>query len=89
VDAEPHVFFAQASANVEVIDTLWDEAVAVNTPDSGNAMRYDLFEDQYLFNWDVSKVQNGSYHIWVDLDEGACGSPHRATVAIEKKGKRK
>ena len=60
-------------------------------PDAGYTMRYtNLADDQYIYNWDLSALQNGSYKVMVDLnDSKACGG-WRSTVygeliSVEKK----
>ena len=55
-----------AEARVYVTPTeqdLWTEAVAIlpEVPDSGNLMSYDAGTDQYVFHWNVSWMDAGSY----------------------------
>lgn len=54
-------------------------------------MRYDPDADQYIFNWDTSKLANGSYNIRIYLGEGGCGGNRLATVILQKNsgGKKK
>jgi hypothetical protein len=82
-DALAYVFFSQTSANV-TYDMA--EPLANTNGDSGNQMRYDALADQYIFNWDISKVANGSYTIKTYLGEGSCAGDRIATVAISKSG---
>jgi hypothetical protein len=83
-DAAAFVFFGATSVNAQV-DTVAD-ALANTNGDSGNLMRYDPLADQYIFNWDVSKVANGSYNIRIYAGEGSCANAHLATVTLQKSG---
>jgi hypothetical protein len=86
-DAQAFVFFGQTSADVtsEAADS-----VNFTTADPGNQMRYDPLADQYIFNWDTSKLANGSYNIRIDLGEGSCAGNRLATVILQKSsGKKK
>jgi hypothetical protein len=79
-DAEPHVYFQQT--NADVAEQMAD-SIANTAPDLGNTMRYDAESDQYILNWDVSKLIAGTYNIRIDLGEGSCGETHLATVTIK------
>jgi hypothetical protein len=83
-DAEAHVFFSMDTDAV-----VGDEAepLANTNGDSGNLMRYDLVADQYIFNWDLKTVGNGTYKVWIDLGEGACGTQHNVVLSVQKVGK--
>lgn len=85
-DAAAYVFFGGTLADVQ---TDVADALANTNGDSGNLMRYDPLADQYIFNWDVSKVANGQYNIRIDLGEGTCAGGRLATVAIKKSGGKK
>ena len=83
-NADAHVFFAFGTPAI-----VGDEAepLANTTPDGGNGMRYDPTADQYIFNWDISRLANGTYTVRVELGEGACGTARTATLSIQKVGK--
>jgi hypothetical protein len=83
-DAEAHVFFSQ-NTNAIVGDEA--EPIANTNGDQGNLMRYDPVADQYIFNWDLKTVDNGTYKVWVDLGEGACGQQHNVMLSVAKVGK--
>lgn len=62
---------------------------SVSAADTGNLMRYDPVSEQYIYNWDVSKLENGDYTLYADMGEG-CASEHTALVKIQKtSGKKK
>lgn len=62
---------------------------SVSAADTGNQMRYDPLADQYIYNWDTSKLDNGSYTLNVDMGEG-CGGARTTTVILQKStGKKK
>jgi hypothetical protein len=85
-DAQAFVFF-QAGTPTVIGDT--QEAVSTSAATTGNQMRYDPIADQYIFNWDITgaSIQNGTYTIWIDLGEGACGTQHTVIVSIQKTGR--
>ncbi|HET9532326.1 MAG TPA: PxKF domain-containing protein [Blastocatellia bacterium] len=83
-DADAHVFFQFGTPAVVGTDA---EPVGNTSPDGGNTMRYDPAANQYIFNWDVGSLANGTYTIRVDLGEGSCGDPHLVTISLKKKGK--
>lgn len=82
-DASAHVYFAFGTPAIVGTDA---EPVANTNGDSGNAMRYDPVAQQYIFNWDIAGLANGTYTIRVDLGEGSCGSEHLVVVSLKKKG---
>jgi hypothetical protein len=82
-NAEAHVFFEMGTPTVIGTEA---EPVANTNGDSGNLMRYDPTAAQYIFNWDIAGLLNGTYSIRVDLGEGTCGDPHVAVVSLKKKG---
>ena len=51
--------------------------------DYGNVMRYS--EGQYVYNWNLSTLENGTYTIRVFLDEGSCAPAHQVVVSVGKK----
>jgi hypothetical protein len=86
--AQALVLFAQTVPNVTTEEAA--ESVNLTDADPGNQMRYDPVADQYIYNWDTSKLPNGGYNIRIDLDEGTqCGSGHLATVVLQKSGGKK
>ena len=82
-DAEAHVFFNFGTPALIGTDA---EPVANTNGDTGNLMRYDPGANQYIFNWDIAGLANGTYYVWVDLGEGACGDQHSVIVTMKKKG---
>lgn len=82
-DAQAHVYFAAGTTGVagEVATPL-----ANTNGENGNAMRYDATAGQYIFNWDIAGLVNGTYTIRVDLGEGKCGTAHTVVVPLKKKG---
>lgn len=83
-DASAHVFFAFGTPALVGTDA---EPVGNTSPDGGNTMRYDSRDEQYIFNWDVGSLQNGTYTVRVDLGEGSCGDSHTVVVSLKRKGK--
>lgn len=83
-DASAHVFFAFGMPTLVGTDA---EPVGNTSPDGGNTMRYDPVAQQYVFNWDVGSLQNGTYTVRVDLGEGSCGDAHTVVVSLKRKGK--
>jgi hypothetical protein len=85
-DAQPLVFFQEGTPTV-IGDTT--EALSTSAASTGNQMRYDSIADQYVFNWDITgaSISNGTYTVWIDLGEGACGATHTVTLSIQKTGK--
>jgi hypothetical protein len=83
-DAAAHVYFAVGTATVIGTDA---EPVANTNGDSGNEMRYDPTAQQYVFNWDVRSLDNGTYWVRVDLAEGTCGEPHVVLLSLKRNGK--
>jgi len=85
-DALAYVFFGLTSLNTQ-LDMA--DPLANTNGDSGNLMRYDPATDQYIFNWDISKVPTGSYNIRSYMGEGSCADSHLATVAIQSSGRKR
>lgn len=83
-DADAHVFFAFGTPAIVGTDA---EPIASTSADGGNTMRYDATANQYIFNWDVGSLANGTYTVRVDLGEGSCGSAHTVILSLKRKGK--
>lgn len=83
-DAEAHVFFAFGTPAI-VGDVA--EALANTNGDSGNLMRYDPTANQYIFNWDISRLANGTHTVRVDLGEGECGNERSVVLSINRQGR--
>ncbi len=83
VDAEAFVFFAFGTPATVGTDA---EPLANTNADSGNAMRYDAAADQYIFNWDVAGLMNGTYTVRVGLGEGGCAPARTVVLSLKKKG---
>ena len=82
-DADAHVFFAFGTPSVVGTEA---EPLSMTNGDTGNLMRYDPSANQYIFNWDIAGLANGTYTIRVDLGEGSCGQAHTVVVSLKKKG---
>ena len=80
--AAAHVFFAFGTPAIIGTNA---EPLSNTNGDLGNAMRYDPMADQYIFNWDISVLANGTYTTRVDLGEGRCGDPKLVTLSVGKK----
>lgn len=83
-DADAHVYFTFISS--AVVGTSTEQPAVATNNESGNTMRYDADANQYIFNWDIAGLANGTYSIRIDLGEGSCGEPHIVVVSIAKKG---
>jgi hypothetical protein len=85
-DATAYITWTGTTANVYYEEV---PAESVSAADSGNLMRYDPVSDQYIYNWNTSRLDNGSYTINIDMGEG-CGGERNATVLLQKSsGKKK
>ena len=84
-DAEAHVFFAKYSG--VVLGTESESLPLANTNnDSGNLMRLgDASIGQYVFNWNTTGLENGTYRVRIDLGEGVCGDPHVVDLSFKRK----
>jgi hypothetical protein len=82
-DADAHAFFAFGTPAIVGTDT---EPLANTNGDTGNTMRYDASANQYIFNWDIANLPNGTYTIRVGLSEGTCADSHTVVVTLKKKG---
>ena len=83
-DATAHVYFAFGSVAVVGTDA---EPVANTSGDLGNTMRWDPVAQQYVFNWDVKDLPNGTYTVRLDFGEGSCGDSHTVVLSLQRKGK--
>jgi hypothetical protein len=90
VDATPTVWVTQVSPTT-ALGTDLEPATSVSAADSGNTMRYVPEDDQYIYNWDLSALTNGTWYVVVDLgDSDACSQgPYYATITVNKKGGKK
>lgn len=86
-DAQPLVWIV--SYNVTNMGEDVEAATSVSSADTGNIMRYDASEQQYIYNLDVTDLANGTYKIRVDLgDSPTCGSDYEVPITIARKGKK-
>jgi hypothetical protein len=82
-NADASVFFEKGTPAIVGTDT---ENVASSLNfDYGNVMRYDSTANQYVYNWDLSTVLNGTNTVRVFLDEGTCAGAHQVTVSVQRK----
>lgn len=88
-DASPTVWLNQYSES-GVLGEVIEAATSVSAADTGNTMRYDPDAGQYIYNWDLSNIPNGTYAVVVDVgDSVACSQgPHYAVITVAKKGKK-
>lgn len=88
-DASPTVWLYQYSEGTGLGEVI-EQATSVSSADSGNMMRYDADAGQYIYNWDLSELINGTYAVVVDVgDSAACSQgPHYAVITVSKKGKK-
>jgi hypothetical protein len=82
-DATALVFFEDGIVTIVGIDP--ENATAGLNFDYGNVMRYS--DGQYVYNWDLSTVTNGTKKIRVYLWEGSCAPEHQVVVSVGKKKK--
>lgn len=87
-DATPHVYVTQYSSTTGLGEVL-EPATSVSSADTGNVMRYDPEAGQYIYNWDLSALANGTYAVVVDLgDSAACSQgAYHAVITVAKKKK--
>ncbi|MCH1930337.1 PxKF domain-containing protein [Shewanella sp. A25] len=88
-DAQPKVYIYTAFPGNELGEELVQESEE-STADSGNTMRYDPVEQQYIHNLDLSSLTNGTYAIVVETGDSDCSNlkPKAAFITVEKKGKK-
>jgi len=88
-DAAPTVWVTSYSSSTGLGDDL-EAATSVSAADTGNVMRYSPDDEQYIYNWDLSKLVNGTYGVVVDLgDSQVCSNgPYYAVITVAKKGKK-
>lgn len=86
-EAQPKVTVFQYSAATG-LGTEMEQPVSVGSANTDNIMRYDPVAGQYVYNWDMSLLANGTYAIVVDLgDSKACGkNQQQVVVTIARKG---
>jgi hypothetical protein len=82
-DATALVYFEDGIQTIVGMDP--ENATAGLNFDYGNIMRYS--DGQYVYNWDLSTVTNGTKTIRVFLGEGSCASAHQVVVSVGKKKK--
>jgi len=82
-DATALVYFEEGTNIIVGIDTA-NIATGLNF-DSGYTMRYS--DGQYVYNWNLGNVSNGTYTVRVWLGEGSCAPAHQVVVSVGKKGK--
>lgn len=89
-DATPTVWMTQYSLDTGLGEVL-EPATSVSAADTGNTMRYVSEDQQYIYNWDLSSLENGTYAVVVDLgDSDACSQgPYYAVITVAKKGGKK
>jgi hypothetical protein len=80
-NATAYVYFADGIQKIVGTDPS-NDTVGLNF-DAGNVMRYS--DGQYVYNWDLSSVTNGTKTICVDLGEGSCAGKHLVVVSVGKK----
>jgi hypothetical protein len=81
VDAVALVFFEDGIA--KIVGTDPENATTGLNFDYGNVMRYS--DGQYVYNWNLSTVTNGTKTIRVFLGEGSCAPEHQVVVSVGKK----
>ncbi|QYJ78396.1 PxKF domain-containing protein [Shewanella acanthi] len=88
-DAQPTVWIYKAYEGNELGEVI-EAASSVSSADSGNIMRYDPVEQQYIYNADLSALTNGTYAIVVETGDSDCfqDKPKVAFITVEKKGKK-
>lgn len=86
-DAQPRVWLVSYGVNNIGEDV--EAATSVSAADTGNIMRYDASEQQYIYNFDAMALQNGSYKVRVDLgDSDACNGYREVPFTVSRKGKK-
>jgi hypothetical protein len=82
-DATALVYFEQGTP--AIVGTDPENATTGLNFDYGYLMRYS--DGQYVYNWNLSTVANGTYTVRVFLGEGGCAPAHQVVVSVGKKGK--
>lgn len=82
-DADARVYFEIGTPIIVGSDP--ENAASSINFDYNNLMRYS--DGQYVYNWDLSTVQNGTYTVRVFLGEGTCATAHQVVVSVGKKKK--
>jgi hypothetical protein len=88
-DARPTVWLTQYSTSTG-LGEVFEAATSVSASDTDNIMRYVPEDGHYIYNWDLSSLENGTYAVVVDTgDSDACSTgPHYAVITVAKKGKK-
>ncbi len=88
-DATPTVWVTSYSDSTGLGEEL-EAATSVSAADTDNVMRYVPEDEQYIYNWDLSSLGNGTYGVVVDVgDSAACSNgPYYAVITVAKKGKK-
>jgi hypothetical protein len=88
-DASPTVWLNKYSESTGLGEVI-EAATSVSAADTGNTMRYDPEAGQYIYNWDLSDLANGTYAVVVEVgDSPACNEgPYYAVITVAKKGKK-
>lgn len=90
IDAKPEIQIYQTTDGILLGE---EEMVtsSVSAADSGQTMRYDPVEQQYIYNADLSGLGNGTYAIVVDTGGSSCNgeTTHAALITVQKKGNKK
>jgi hypothetical protein len=90
IDAKPTVWLYQWSPGTGLGEVI-EAATSVSSADIDNIMRYVPEDQQYIYNWDLSNLTNGTYAVVVELGDAgkACGKgTYYATITVQKKGKK-
>jgi hypothetical protein len=88
-DAAPTVWLTSYNKDLGLGEEL-EKVSSVSAADTGNVMRYEPEDQQYIYNWDANDLANGTYAVVVELgDSSACSTgPHYAVITVAKKGKK-
>ena len=89
-NAKPEIQIYKISVN-DLIGEVPVNTESVSSADSGQIMRYDPLEEQYIYNADLSELENGTYTIKVDTGGSDCNdsTTHSALITVEKKVSKK
>ena len=87
-DAAPTVWVHQYTTGTGLGEVI-EAATSVSAADSGNVMRYDPTAGQYIYNWNLDALANGTYGVVVDVgDSAACSQgPYHAVITVARKKK--
>ncbi len=89
IDAKPMVWIYKWSEGTGLGED-FEPATSVSSADSEHVMRYDASAEHYIYNADLSGLDNGTYAIVVDPnDSHTCNSgPYQAIITVAKKTKK-